>query len=70
MDVLSVLELGDEILVTDLTGAVYTYCVERIDRSKSAEAEKLYDPEHDLTLFVRDTYGLDYIIVRCKNKWN
>ena len=70
LDVLSVLELGDEILVTDMTGAAYAYYVERIDRSKSAEAEKLYDTEYDLTLFVRDTYGLDYIIVRCQNKWN
>ena len=69
-DVLSMLDLGDEILVVDLTGAEYAYCVERIDRSKSAEAEKLYDPDYDLTLFVRDTYGLDYIIVRCKDKWN
>lgn len=70
LDVLSMLDLGDEIFVLDLTGAEYAYCVERIDRSQSAEAEKLYDPEDDLTLFVRDTYGLDYIIVRCQNKWN
>ena len=69
-DVLSMLDLGDEIFVTDLTGAEYAYKVERIDRSKTAEAEKLYNPDYDLTLFVRDTYGLDYIIVRCKDKWN
>jgi len=59
---------GTAVTVTDMTGAEFSYAVERIERSDSAEAEKLMDSAADLTLFVRDAYLLEYIILRCVEK--
>jgi len=56
---------GSIVTVTDMTGGEFTYVVTRIGRSKSAQAEILLDNEADLTLFVRDAYNFNYIIVRC-----
>ena len=53
------------IIVTDMTGAEYTYTVSEIIRSDSAETDVLINTDADLTLFVRDAYSLEYIIVRC-----
>ena len=64
-DFLDQIELGCMIKVTDMTGAEFTYTVMRVDRSKTAEADVLMDAEADLTLFARDTYSLDYLMVRC-----
>ena len=59
---------GTAVTVTDMTGAEFSYAVERVERSDSAEAEKLMDSAADLTLFVRDAYLLEYIILRCVEK--
>lgn len=56
---------GSTVIITDMTGAEFYYTVVRIDRAKSAEADILINEDADLTLFVRDAYSLDYIIVRC-----
>lgn len=68
-DFLDQLEIGTVITVTDMTGAVFTYTVDRVGRSRTAEAEKLMDSGVDLTLFVRDAYSLEYILVRCVEKY-
>lgn len=68
LECLTQVELGDTVTVTDMTGAVFTYRVERVDRSDSAETEKLMDPDTHLTLFARDTYSLEYVLVRCVAK--
>ena len=68
-DFLSKLELEEEILVVDMSGAEFGYCVKRIDRAKDVSAEKLYDVEYPLTLYVRDSKSFKYIIVRCVSKW-
>lgn len=60
-------DLGCVVTVTDMTGAEYTYTVFRVDRSKTADADKLMDQGSDLTLYVRDRYSMDYIILRCHN---
>ena len=65
LDFLDKLEIGTVITVTDMTGAVFTYTVDRVGRSRTAEAEKLMDAGVDLTLFARDAYSLEYILVRC-----
>ncbi len=65
LDCLKKLDIGDEISVTDMTGARYTYNVEQIDRSKSAKADDLEDERFGLTLFVQDEGTPEYIIVRC-----
>lgn len=59
---------GATVTVTDMTGGKFSYAVERVERSDSAEAEVLMDSEADLTLFVRDAYLLEYIILRCVEK--
>lgn len=56
---------GNEVSVTDMTGTVFSYVVDRIDRASSASAAVLTAGESDLTLFVRDAYGLEYILLRC-----
>ncbi len=63
---LDVIEDGTAVTVTDMTGAVFSYTVARVERSKSAKAEVLVAEDYDLTLFVRDTYSLEYILVRCE----
>jgi len=39
-----------------------------VERSDSAQAEILLDDTADLTLFVRDAQGLEYILLRCVAK--
>ena len=58
-------DLGDRITVTDMEGAVFTYAVERIDRSKTADFDRLSQGEYSLTLFTQEPYSAYYIIVRC-----
>lgn len=64
-DFLDQIQFGDTVLVTDMTGAEFTYCTEKIYRSDSADAEILLDERYDLTLFARDSRSFEYIIVRC-----
>ena len=64
-DFLDQIQLGDAVLVTDMTGAEFTYRTEKIFRSNSADAEILLDEESALTLFARDSRSFEYIIVRC-----
>lgn len=59
---------GTEVLVTDMTGAVFSYKVSRVERSKSADIDVLKNEGTDLTMFVRDAQLLEYIIVRCTLK--
>lgn len=56
---------GAVVTVTDMTGSEFSYVVNRVDHSTSAQAEVLMDGEADLTLFVRDAGLLEYIILRC-----
>lgn len=64
-DFCSKLDIGYMVIVTDMTGAEFHYTVSWIERAKTAEAERLISREHDLTLFVRNAYSMEYIIVRC-----
>ena len=48
-----------------MTGAKFSYTVSKIERKRSAEKEVLSDPSSDLTLFVRDSGNMEYIVVRC-----
>lgn len=59
------LNVGATVTVTDMTGAVFTYEVKRIDRASHAGAEVLTRGEYDLVLFVQDAFAMEYIIVRC-----
>lgn len=59
------LDIGDIILLTDMGGAVFSCSVQKIERAKSADFERLLDADYPLTLFVRQEYSSAYIIVRC-----
>lgn len=59
------IEHGTKVIVTDLTGAQFSYTVSRIDRAKDAENQWLMNTDYDLTLFCRDMYSMEYIAVRC-----
>lgn len=59
------LDLGDVILVTDLTGMEFRYEVVRVDRAKQADSQTLTRGDFDLTLYIRNSYGSEYILVRC-----
>lgn len=56
---------GTVVTITDMTGSIFSYTVDRIERSSSAGTEVLISEDADLTLFVRDAQSLDYILLRC-----
>lgn len=60
------LDVGVPLLLTDMQGTQFRCRVETIQRSSSADFEKLADGEYPLTLFVREQYENRYIIVRCE----
>ena len=53
------------VVVRDMTGGEFTYRVTDIRRTDSAKAQILTEGEADLTLFVRDSYTMEYMILRC-----
>lgn len=57
--------IGTQIILTDMTGCTFTYTVQWVDRLKNAETADLTGGDGDLTLFVRDSQLLEYIILRC-----
>ena len=63
------MEPGDSIRITDMMGSEFSYTIDRIDRSKSADYEKLSAGGYPLTLFVRSAYSTEYILVRCTTKF-
>lgn len=64
-DFMQIITGGDIIKITDVTGLRYTYVVTRIEKTSDVSTENLCTDEADLTLFARNTYGLDYTVVRC-----
>ena len=59
------LDMGNRIVVTDMTGAQFFYEVAWIERQKSVDEGKMDNGEFQLSLFVRDTLSMEYVIVRC-----
>ena len=58
------IDVGMQVLVTDMTGVQFAYRVRVVERSSQADADTLCT-EEGLTLFARNSYGLEYVIVRC-----
>lgn len=56
---------GAAVLVTDMTGARFSYTVTDVHRAKAAEAQWLADSKYDLTLFCYDALSMEYLAVRC-----
>mgnify|MGYP003293960759 CR=1 FL=1 len=59
------MEPGDSIEIMDMLGSEFSYTVDRIDRAKSVDYEKLSSGGYPLTLFVRSSHAPEFILVRC-----
>ena len=59
------IDIGATVIITDMTGAEFTYTVVTVDRAKHAESQWLSQEGSDLTLFCQDIMSLEYIAVRC-----
>lgn len=59
------MDIGDIVIITDMTGVQFHFLVSRIDRSKAADSDILIQDSWDLTLFARDAQSLEYILIRC-----
>lgn len=65
-DFIESISLGDEVSFTDMGGVRYPYTVIEIERTKDVSAEYLRTGEEKLVFFARNSYGFDYIVVRCE----
>lgn len=63
-DCLQKMDLGTAVKIVDMQGAEFSYSATRIDRSKSADLDILWDAEYDLTMFARYANSKEYVIVR------
>ena len=59
------LDIGDKIAVIDMLGGQFNYTVERIDRAKTLDSEKLTSTDYSLTLFAYVAKEKKYVVVRC-----
>ena len=67
---LSQIDVGEEIVFVDMTGAEFRYVVKRIDRVKKANIENVLDTTYDLTLLTKDSRDNQYIVARCESIWS
>ena len=59
------MSVGDTVFFTDMEGNRYTYSVTNIRHEDNADQTALKREDSALTLFVKNTYGFDYIIIYC-----
>lgn len=59
------ISVGDAVFFTDMTGNRYAYAVKDIHYEKHADQAALSGEEAALTLFIKNVYGFEYVIVFC-----
>ena len=59
------ISVGDAIYFTDMEGNRYAYSVTDVRYEKSADQAALQRKDASLTLFIKNVYALDYIIIFC-----
>jgi len=59
------ISVGDVVYFTDMEGNRYAYAVKDIQYEKSANQTALQKKDSALTLFIKNIYALDYIIIFC-----
>ena len=59
------ISVGDNLYFTDMTGNRYTYAVKAIHYEKHADQESLQREDSALTLFIKNMYAFEYVIVFC-----
>lgn len=64
-DFMKLITGGDVVHITDVTGTRYAYVVTDIERSDTVSNADLSSEDADLVFYARNTYSLDYTIVRC-----
>lgn len=62
------ISIGDEINIFDMTGSQFSYVINDISHSKSAD-ENYFISDDDLTLIIKDEYSFESIIVCCTKKF-
>lgn len=67
-DIVKTVAGGDEVTFTDVTGLKYTYIITDAYKTKDVSTENLTAAEGELVLFVRSTYGRDYMIICCNSR--
>ena len=66
LDFINDINMGDEVIVTDMTGGAYSYRITYVERMKDASYESLTVREADLVVFAKNTYSLDFTVVFCE----
>ena len=59
------ISLGDSVYFTDMEGNRYAYSITNIRYEKHATKDVLEENESDLTLFVKNIYDYEYLIIDC-----
>ncbi|MBR4282443.1 MAG: hypothetical protein IKT35_01880 [Clostridia bacterium] len=59
------ISVGDTVTFTDVEGNRYTYLVTDLRYEKHADKSTLEKEESSLTLFIKNVYGFEYLIVYC-----
>lgn len=63
------ISVGDTVLFTDVEGNSYTYSVTQLRYAKHADSNTLNREEASLTLFVKNVYAFEYLIISCDNAY-
>ena len=59
------ISVGDAVYFTDMEGSRFAYCVTDVRYEKRADQTALRQKEASLTLFIKNVYAFEYIIVFC-----
>ena len=60
------ISIEDTVLFTDMEGNSYTYLVKHLRYEKHADLNTLNREKSDLTIFIKNVYDFEYLIVSCK----
>lgn len=66
LDIVKELSVDDVLTLTDMTGDCFSYRITSIKYSKHADNETLQSDNASFTLFVKNIYAFEYIIIRCE----
>lgn len=64
-DFVKEISVGNAVYVTDMTGNQFSYKVTDIQYCDHADNQTLSSDSDDLTIFVKNIYAFEYIIIRC-----
>ena len=59
------LSLSDTVLFTDMEGNLFTFVITSLKYEKHADQDTLQKEESALTLFIKNEYAFDYLIIYC-----